>query len=563
MQSTSEQLEIINTNTDINVNATAGSGKTTTLIEYAKTKDPSKRILYLVFNRSVKMEAIEKFKAKGLSNVTVETAHSLAFKHVVIKNGYRVMQNDLTLYQLIQTLQIHNETNTNLMDTQNYMLAYHLKSMLSYYCNSSVIKFAQLKYEETLDHSGEAYFVKNRTLLNDLFKRYWLLMDEGKIEITHDFYLKKFQLTRPKLNYDYILFDEGQDASGVMLDIFSKQEHAIKLIVGDSNQQIYGWRYAVNALDKFNVPSFPLSINFRCNSNITDLASSVLQIKQRVNALYKPMPIIGKGKSTETNVHAVIGRSNVGLLSRAIQYISTNRFERVYFEGKFSSYTYSTEGGSLYDILNLYNDKRDMIKDKLIQSFKTFEEAKDYVEEVNDANLSMFITIVETYGNEIPKHIKQIKNRIVETKEEADVIFTTAARSKGIEYDTVEIVSDYLSESALDKIFENEEKYDYNAICEEINMLYVAITRAKYRVFIPEKLLPHSSKDINNENIIVVYPNNADYENECYPWTDHEEYLVQSTPNLPYLKKVLKRSSKTIIIKQKELGVYKKHKILK
>lgn len=563
MQSTSEQLDIINTNSDININATAGSGKTTTLIEYAKSKDPSKRILYLVFNRSVKMEAIEKFKAKGLSNVTVETAHSLAFKSVVFKNGYRVMQTDLSLFQLIQTLQIHNETNTPMMDTQNFMVAYHLKAMLSYYCNSSVIKFSELKYGQTLDYTGLTFFTSHQKLLNDLFKKYWLLMDEGKIDITHDFYLKKFQLTRPKLNYDYILFDEGQDASGVMLDIFSKQEHAIKLIVGDSNQQIYAWRYAVNALEKFNVPSYPLSINFRCNSNITDLASSVLNIKKRIDESFELLPIVGKGTSTETKVHAVIGRSNVGLLARAIQYISTNRFDSIYFEGKFSSYTYSTEGGSLYDILNLFNDKRDMIKDKLIQSFKTFDDAKKYVEEVNDHNLGVFISIVETYGNEIPKHIKQIKNRIVETKEEAEVIFTTAARSKGIEYDTVEIVSDYISENSIDKMFENEEKYNPSAVCEEINMLYVAITRAKNRVFIPEHLLPHSYKEINNENIIVLYSNNVDYEYECLPWTDHEEYILQSTPNLTYLKKVLKRSSKTIIIKQKELGIYKKNQVLR
>ena len=29
-------------------------------------------------------------------------------------------------------------------------------------------------------------------------------MENGEIEITHDFYLKKFQLSNPQLPYDYI-----------------------------------------------------------------------------------------------------------------------------------------------------------------------------------------------------------------------------------------------------------------------------------------------------------------------------------------------------------------------
>lgn len=74
-------------------------------------------------------------------------------------------------------------------------------------------------------------------------------MEQGEIEITHDFYLKKFQLEAPMLQYDFILFDEGQDASAAMLDVFLKQK-ATKVIVGDTNQQIYGWRFAVNSLEK-------------------------------------------------------------------------------------------------------------------------------------------------------------------------------------------------------------------------------------------------------------------------------------------------------------------------
>jgi F-box protein 18 (helicase) len=45
-------------------------------------------------------------------------------------------------------------------------------------------------------------------------------MHSAEISITHEFYLKKFQMDARLLSYDYILFDEGQDASEAMLNWF-------------------------------------------------------------------------------------------------------------------------------------------------------------------------------------------------------------------------------------------------------------------------------------------------------------------------------------------------------
>src|SRR6187399_210705 len=73
---TDEQFDIINHNLKekemLKVLAYAGTGKTSTLIQIAM-KYPTKRILYLAYNKSVKEEAIMKFPF----NVDVETIHSL------------------------------------------------------------------------------------------------------------------------------------------------------------------------------------------------------------------------------------------------------------------------------------------------------------------------------------------------------------------------------------------------------------------------------------------------------------------------------------------------------
>ena len=87
---TEEQKAIVNSTGNIRINAVAGSGKTTTIIEYAASRPRGSKILYLAFNKSVRLEAARKFEDRGLHNVKVETAHSLAYKHIVFANGYNV-----------------------------------------------------------------------------------------------------------------------------------------------------------------------------------------------------------------------------------------------------------------------------------------------------------------------------------------------------------------------------------------------------------------------------------------------------------------------------------------
>src|SRR5690349_5530116 len=93
---TAEQQAILASTGNIKINAVAGSGKTTTIIQYAASRPKGSKMLYLAFNKSVRMEAKKRFRELGLNNVQVETAHSLAFKHVVPTNGYTVAQKSYT-----------------------------------------------------------------------------------------------------------------------------------------------------------------------------------------------------------------------------------------------------------------------------------------------------------------------------------------------------------------------------------------------------------------------------------------------------------------------------------
>jgi F-box protein, helicase, 18 len=536
MELTREQLEIINSTGNIKINAVAGSGKTTTIIEYAKARPKSSRILYLAFNKSVRLEAIKKFAENGLANVKVETAHSLAFKHIVYNNDYKVRAQGYKTHEIAELLDLHGNGEKH----AEYIVANHINKFITYFCNSDKLKVQDLNYLDVVSDSKAVEFVskyydyiegQTRILLGK--------MDKGEIEVTHDFYLKKFQLSNPKLLFDYILFDEGQDASPAMLDVFLKQK-AIKVIVGDTHQQIYGWRFAVNSLEKADFKIYQLSTSFRFSQDIANMAASVLKWKNHLSEL-EPVPITGLGASSEYKVKAMLARTNLGLLLKAIEYVTEKKnIKHIYFEGNINSYTYGDEGASLYDVLNLYNGKYPMIKDKLIKEMKTLYELEDYIEKTEDVQLGMMVEIVKEYGNDIPVIIKKLKEIHVDNdeKDKAEMIFSTVHRSKGMEYDAVQIVNDFMGEEKLEKI-KKESKDDINVskLNEEINLLYVAITRTRNSIHIHEALMPKglpSSSRIHIMHDVAVEDKKAQdrFVNEKIPVqkSKHSRTVFDKTP---------------------------------
>lgn len=489
MKLTPEQEAIIGSSGDIKINAVAGSGKTTTLIEYARSRPANSRILYLAFNKSVKLEAQRKFAESNLRNVTVETAHSLAFRHVVMHSRYEVT-NSYKTYEIAEMLGLSVEGEKHAA----YIVANHINKFMAYFCNSAASRVQELNYREVVTDAKALHFVNNVYPYLETQTRILLAkMDRAEIGIIHDFYLKKFQLSNPILPYDFILFDEGQDASPAMLDVFMKQR-ATKVIVGDTHQQIYGWRYAINSLEKTDFREYPLSNSFRFGPGMAALANDVLQMKTKLDK--QPSVLVkGLGTSSKIQSKAIIARTNLGLLLRAIDYVIDRRNKgSLYFEGNIASYTYAEDGASLYDVLNLYNRKPFLIRDKLIQQMKTMEELEEYIEKTEDPQLSMMVEVVKEYGNEIPGLIQLIKDRHINSddKAQADVVFSTVHRCKGMEYDQVELANDFITEERLEKFYNTPGLMDGNEekLSEEINLLYVAVTRTKAKLQLPAPLLP-------------------------------------------------------------------------
>lgn len=521
MQLTEEQQHVLATNGNLVINAVAGSGKTTTLIAYAKSRPANSRILYLAFNKTVKAEAMQKFAAAGITNVRVETAHSLAFDHIVKQSAYQVVPGYKS-YEWCDMLGIATgDRHTDLI------VANHASKFVSYFCNSKATRVQELDYAATISDAKAATFVKSfYTAIERATREALAKMDKAEIALTHDFYLKKFQLSQPLLPYDYILFDEGQDASAAMLEVFLQQP-AIKVIVGDVHQQIYGWRYAINSLQQVDFPVYNLSNSFRFDDEVALVANKILAWKKH---LQQPpsVKIIGAGSPSGIGfTKAVLGRTNLALLLNAISRWQQGQVKKLYFEGNINSYTFADEGASLYDVLNLYNGKTSSIKDKLIAEMKSMKDLEAYIDKTEDNSLSIIVEVVKEFGSKLPSLINELKTNHTTTKEEADMIFSTVHRCKGMEYDEVTLLNDFISEEKLKKYIDKyggDKMNDAarNRLSEEINILYVAATRARNKLIIPPDISPLRSIE-TAQPAAAIQPTKS-YSRSSYPdeWNQYD-----------------------------------------
>ncbi len=492
MSLTDEQLAVIGSDAPIlKVNAVAGSGKTTTLLEFA-AHHPQSKILYLAYNKSVAVEMREKAKAKALRNLTVYTIHALAYRHA---NGHTYeLENDLSEWRLLDQYVPGTLRGTE----QGMLYAWLLKDIVNYYLNAELTQLndellsAHLRVTSPGGEARELLLARGGEMLG-LVRNILSDMKNRQAPALHDFYLKMFQFTRTHLPYDVILVDEAQDTSGVMLSIINRQAHAKRIFVGDSYQQIYAFRHAVNSLERVDGDSLWLSQTFRFGDTLAQ------QISQRVNQGYEllgqspDLKMTGMDMDTRYGKRAlkgkfplaVIARSNLSLFEAVLGHLFGKTARTLYFEGGYPGYSFMN--AKVASLLYLKEEKRQKINDPLIKKFKSFEDVKRYASDTQNHGLTTMIDLVSRYGNKLFDFDQKIKSRLVD-KENAELIFTTTHKAKGQEYDIVEMVKDdFATRSDIVKLLKaDKEDASLVRIKEEINVYYVAATRGKKSVTLAE-----------------------------------------------------------------------------
>ncbi len=485
MNLTSEQIEIVNCqfNNILLINAFAWTWKTTTLVEFCKSR-PNDKILYLCYNRWLKEEAVEKFK--NLKNVKVSTIHSIAYKE--IGHNYSQKLWNLRPYDLAKYF--HWDI--------KYYYWYYILLILKDFLNSwdsFEIYFKNLDNE--IDNILKWFNGKyNSNILIKAFSNIWKdLLYWEKLKIEHDVYLKLYQLSKTDLSqFDYILVDEAQDVNGCMLDIILKQKTK-KVFIWDSFQQIYQWRWSKNTFkileNENDKVELSLTWSFRCAKNITDIANQYLKFlwaKKEIQGLNK--------KRTNLDNQTFIWRTNAWIMKHIIK-----TKWNVFYVWWFDSYNFTL----LLDINYLYNNNLTKINSSFIKLFSNFWELKIYSEEWRDQEIKTMIKLFEeiiwnTINIKDLRWVENIEELVQLLKKESitDYLYSTYAvssahKSKWLEWENIVLLDDFENINQKLKEIENlswEQKQEkLEKLLEEINILYVASTRAKQKININEIFL--------------------------------------------------------------------------
>lgn len=484
MTLTQEQENIVNSSLEsFKINAVAGSGKTTTLLLYAQ-KNPHLRILYLAYNKSLQIAILDKLKDFKLNNLSTSTIHSLAYNKTRAYN-YQ-LTNELKAHILDRFLSYYElDINQKTFYASNLYLAV-LKDFINFYCNSSLIAIDEKLLDSFIKQSDfEAQYLelinKEKKQLLVHLKAVLSAMKKGQLEATHDFYLKMYYLSKnlsKDIDYDLILIDEAQDISDVMIAIVENFEKK-RIYVGDSFQQIYSFRYASNALNKINLPSYSLTTSFRFSNSYAKTLQALLNKAYALNGKHE---LILNGIDCSTKIGSefidfkkpftIISRTSFALIAEIVKYIHDKK--KIYFEGGYSSYSFMNQ--TVYSIFYLKNRKNEKITVDELKNFGSIYELETFAKETKNQEYLNIIKFINTYGDNIFEINKKIKDLVTTIKGEADIIFTTTHKAKGMEYNQVIMTDDFITKK---DILNTKKSLSFNQINEELNIYYVASTRAK------------------------------------------------------------------------------------
>lgn len=444
----------------LKIEASPGSGKTSTLTLIAANK-PREKGVCMVFGAANAKD----IKAKMPSTVRTATGHAMAYG--VGSQFAERLKKRLTGKLVAEYFNIPPKTyfDGGNIDIRASTMGYFAIDTLTRYCQSDSEKIS-------LEHAPWKDFgaTDDRAVRNEMAsssvvyaRKLWnkLIDLNCDLPITHDLYLKLWALSEPTIAADYIMLDEDQDTNGVILGVLKNQSRAQMIYVGDKHQAIFEWRGAANAMDEVvTQKKSKLTQSFRFGQAIADVANQILYGLKGINPGIRGNALIASEITELDTPSAIISRTNSVLV------------EKMMLHQKMGHKVGMLKGVSdIADILGGINDLKER-KFTSIQSlslFKSYAELIEYSESNSGGDLKPLIKQIDKYGHD---QLMNSLNKVVaidlskKTNDKVDVILTTAHKSKGLEFPSVQLTDDFRSPG------------DPGYSEADANLLFVAASRA-------------------------------------------------------------------------------------
>jgi hypothetical protein len=474
---TAEQAAIIDAYSrggNLVVNAFAGSGKTT-ILRLLAAASPALRFQYVAYNAAAKKDAAASFP----KNATCSTSHGLAFRpmiHMAQRIGGPKYVPGIQLAKLMKITGPARLTKDRMLAPGQ--IASVVKATIARFCYSADEQIGKRHVPRDLKRfTAPDEIAALQEIIPPIARRVWerdIITDSGVVPMEHDYYLKAYALTHPRLPGQVIALDEAQDSNPCVARMILEQaQHGTQIImVGDTYQAIYGWRGAVDAMSDFarqpGVTVLPLTQSFRFGPEIAAEGNKWLQILGAPHQLRGFEKIASRIGRVSGNGDAVLCRTNAEALKRAIAAMASGL--KVAFPKGAGDLIALTKGAA--DIkAGRPSEHQDLMP------FATWGQVQDFAEnEPGGADLKLFVDLVDEHGTD---ELLDILSRIgsEEKGAKADLTISTAHMAKGREWAMVEIAGDFL-EPRRDP---DTPPGQLPEIPREMAMLaYVAVTRAKH-----------------------------------------------------------------------------------
>lgn len=476
---------------NLRIDAYAGAGKTTTLGLLAARKQG--RGLYLAFNRAIAVDAQRRFP----SFVKCATSHSIAFRRVLEKFGYPEwkLTGTLTPNLILDAFRLPNSISFRcgvVLERASY--ASILLQGVRHFLFSSDAKptAAHVPRVGVLETLVEKEFEDFARQVSEHIGYLWsAMLDRTRgLPLGHDGYLKLWALSEPKLNADYILVDEAQDLNPVLFNVLNHTDCQL-VYVGDPYQQIYEWRGAANAMEQVHTRNRTLlSQSFRFGPEIAAAANIILGrlgAKEPLRGLPSIDSQIGRVRPD-----AILSRTNTGVIENLLRCLSqglrctvvggTKELERLLYDVRRIK-----QGGSAQSV-------------ELI-GFQSWKDVMSFSTKPEGDILRGLVNLVQKHGEE---RILQGIGACQPDESSAQVVCSTAHRSKGREWNYVHLDSDF--EEGFIRAAKLVGSKSEVGTASETRLLYVALTRARLGIHLPRAIASRFGIRRTSDRIIGESP---------------------------------------------------------
>ncbi|MGW0869903.1 UvrD-helicase domain-containing protein [Streptomyces sp. NPDC002740] len=453
---------------DLVLQAGAGCGKSSTLKLIARS-DRRRRMTYVAYNSTIAADARRSFP----SNVMAKTGHGLAFEP---RYGQRLQRPRQTAHQAAQALDVRSvlgiigATPTIPTDLG------HPKAMTSKIIMrmalDTIERYCHSAHDEiTARHIPHYDGLSKKRARGELEKLVlpvahvaWedLKQDDSVLNLSHDHYLKMWALSKPIIPTDVVLLDEAQDTNDVLSAVLLAQEHAQRIAVGDSAQQIYSWRGANDALQKFvnelGCPELTLSQSFRFGPAIAARANIWLRL------IDAPLRLTGWDAAESTvgqldAPDAILCRTNAGAMGIVMEGLASGRkVALVNGGGAIKQLAWAAEA--------LQNGQPTDHPE--LCGFASWDDVRQYAAE-EDGSLEVLVKLIDEHG---PGRIVAAADGLC-SEQQAELVVSTAHRSKGREWPAVRIHADFRAPKP------DPQTGLVILPREDARLAYVAVTRAR------------------------------------------------------------------------------------